>query len=149
MIKSAVVQGKRRTKLRETSRSWERQFRTTAVNRGESYHKLRRAISHANFGKLRFKTEYEQEIWNECARLISNCVIFYNTTILSRLWEDWNSIGDLAGAAEILNVSPVSWNNINFRGRYKFKSQEKPIDIDEIVRKLAQIKVPHNFSQSA
>ena len=59
-----------------------------AVNRGESYHKLRRAISHANFGKLRFKTEYEQEIWNECARLISNCVIFYNATILSRLC-DW------------------------------------------------------------
>ena len=28
-----------------------------ALNRGESYHKLRRAASHANFGKLRFKTE--------------------------------------------------------------------------------------------
>src|SRR5699024_8767269 len=27
------------------------------LNRGESYHKLRRAVSHANFGKLRFKTE--------------------------------------------------------------------------------------------
>ena len=31
-----------------------------ALNRGESYHKLRRAVSHANFGKLRFKTEQEQ-----------------------------------------------------------------------------------------
>src|SRR5699024_11917186 len=35
------------------------------LNRGESYHKLRRAVSHANFGKLRFKTEQEQQIWNE------------------------------------------------------------------------------------
>ena len=33
-----------------------------ALNRGESYHKLRRAVSHANFGKLRFKTEQEQQI---------------------------------------------------------------------------------------
>lgn len=28
-----------------------------ALNRGENYHQLRRAISYANFGKLRFKTE--------------------------------------------------------------------------------------------
>ena len=28
-----------------------------ALNRGENYHKLRRAVSYANFGKLRFKTE--------------------------------------------------------------------------------------------
>ncbi len=34
-----------------------------ALNRGENYHQLRRAVSYANFGKLRFKTEYEQQIW--------------------------------------------------------------------------------------
>ena len=42
-----------------------------ALNRGENYHKLRRAVSHANFGKLRFKTEQEQHLWNECSRLIT------------------------------------------------------------------------------
>ncbi len=111
-----------------------------ALNRGESYHQLRRAISHANFGKLRFKTEYEQEIWNECARLISNGVIFYNATILSRLWEYRKSVGDHEGAAEILNVSPVAWIHLNFRGRYKFRNGENSIDIDAIVQKLAQEK---------
>src|SRR5699024_3045756 len=50
------------------------------LNRGESYHKLRRAVSHANFGKLRFKTEQEQQIWNECSRLIANCIIYYNAS---------------------------------------------------------------------
>jgi len=29
----------------------------TALNRGESYHQLRRAVSYANFGKLRFRSE--------------------------------------------------------------------------------------------
>ncbi|MDQ1327606.1 MAG: hypothetical protein QG641_889, partial [Candidatus Poribacteria bacterium] len=31
-----------------------------ALNRGENYHQLHRAVSFANFGKLRFRTEYEQ-----------------------------------------------------------------------------------------
>ncbi|MEO0375444.1 MAG: Tn3 family transposase [Cyanobacteria bacterium P01_A01_bin.17] len=38
---------------------WERQNVHRVLNRGENYHQLRRAISYANFGKLRFKTEYE------------------------------------------------------------------------------------------
>ena len=52
-----------------------------ALNRGESYHKLRRAVSHANFGKLRFKTEQEQQIWGECSRLLANCIIYYNASV--------------------------------------------------------------------
>jgi len=51
-----------------------RQHVQRALNRGESYHQLRRAVSYANFGKLRFKTEHEQQIWGECARLITNCI---------------------------------------------------------------------------
>ena len=34
-----------------------------ALNRGENYHQLKRAVSFANFGKLRFKSEYEQNIF--------------------------------------------------------------------------------------
>ncbi|CAA9372216.1 MAG: Transposase, partial [uncultured Chloroflexia bacterium] len=54
-----------------------------ALNRGENYHQLRRAVSYANFGKLRFLNEDDQQLWHECSRLITNCIIFYNTTILS------------------------------------------------------------------
>ena len=57
-----------------------------ALNRGESYHQLRRAVSYANYGKLRFKTEYEQQLWEECSRLVTNCIIYYNATILSTYW---------------------------------------------------------------
>ncbi len=42
-----------------------------ALGRGEAYHQLQRAISYANFGLLRFKTEHEQQLWSECARLIA------------------------------------------------------------------------------
>jgi len=79
-----------------------------ALNRGESYHKLRRAISHANFGKLRFKTEQEQQIWGECSRLLANCIIYYNASILSNMLDYRESNGkDL----EVLkHISPVAWS---------------------------------------
>lgn len=53
-----------------------------ALNRGENYHQLRRAIAYANFGKLRFRSEYEQNIWNDCSRLLTNCILYYNISIL-------------------------------------------------------------------
>src|SRR5699024_6079676 len=41
------------------------------LNRGESYHKLRRALSHTNFSRRRFKIEKEQQIKNKSINLIS------------------------------------------------------------------------------
>ena len=55
------------------------------LNRGENYHQLRRAIAYANWGKLRFKSESEQNIWNDCSRLLTNCILYYNISILSSL----------------------------------------------------------------
>jgi hypothetical protein len=56
-----------------------------ALNRGEAYHKLRRAVFYANFGKFRVRTELEQQIWSECSRLVANAIIFYNAFVLSEL----------------------------------------------------------------
>jgi hypothetical protein len=62
-----------------------------ALNRGEVYHRMRRAISYVDSGKFRVKTEAEQQIWNECSRLIANAIIYYNTLLLSgytsRSWQ--------------------------------------------------------------
>ena len=54
-----------------------------ALNRGESYHKLRRSISYANGGKLRVISEMGQQIYNECGRLVANNMLLYNVRILS------------------------------------------------------------------
>lgn len=74
-----------------------------ALGRGEGYHQLRRAVSYANFGELRFKTEHEQQLWSESSRLIANCVIYYNALILSGLLE----IMQKAVMRFKLNVLPV------------------------------------------
>ena len=109
-----------------------------ALSRGENYHQLRRAVAYANFGKLRFKTEYEQQIWGECSRLITNCVIYYNATILSNLLAHKEGNGVVQGAALLKQVSPVAWQHINFYGRYEFNKQPEIIDMDIMIQELAQ-----------
>jgi len=109
-----------------------------ALNRGENYHQLRRAVSYANFGKLRFQTEDEQQLWNECCRLITNCIIYYNASILSRLLAHKEAAGDRAGAEVLTQVSPIAWQHINFYGRYEFTKGLTPINLEAIVEELAQ-----------
>jgi TnpA family transposase len=107
-----------------------------ALNRGESYHKLHKAVSYGNFGKLRFKTEGEQQIWNECGRLIANCIIFYNAMILSNVLQYQTERGDSVAAADLERISPVAWQHINFHGRYEFTKAVQPIDIEMVVQEL-------------
>ena len=112
-----------------------------ALNRGESYHQLRRAVSYANFGKLRFKSEYEQQIWGDCGRLLTNCIIYYNASILSDLLIYREGLGDIDGVALLSLVSPVAWQGINFYGRYEFGKQPELIDLKAIIQQLAQIPI--------
>ncbi len=106
----------------------------TALNRGESYHQLRRAVSYANFGKLRFRSEEDQHLWHECSRLVTNCIIYYNMTILSQLWAREEATQDMTHLA---HISPVAWQHINFYGRYEFTKAPEPINMEEIVEALA------------
>ena len=118
-----------------------RQHVQRALNRGENYHQLRRAVSYANFGKLRFKTEHEQQLWGECARLLTNCIIYYNATLLSHVLACKGGAGDAQGAALLTQVSPVAWQHINLYGRYEFRKAPEAIDIEAIVQALSQVSV--------
>lgn len=112
-----------------------------ALNRGENYHQLRRAVSYANFGKLRFKTEHEQQIWGECSRLITNCIIYYNTMLLSNLLDYKERAGDIQGVELFKQISPIAWQHINFYGRYEFRKIPEAINMNEIIQELAQVPV--------
>ncbi len=107
-----------------------------ALNRGESYHQLRRAIAYANWGKLRYKSEYEQNIWNECSRLLTNCILYYNISILSNLLERKKKTGEDYDTNRLKHISPVAWQHINFLGRYEFGRIDKPISIDKLVDEI-------------
>jgi TnpA family transposase len=109
------------------------------LNRGEAYHKLRRAIPHANQGKFRVKSEHEQQIWSECSRLIANSIIFYNAFILSELLMHLKA-NQQDGLVEIVKrVSPVAWRHVNLGGRFKFNTKRQVPNIGGIISALEEV----------
>jgi TnpA family transposase len=106
-------------------------------NRIESYHQLRSAIAQVGGKKeLTGRTDIEIEISNQCARLIANAVIFYNSAILSRLLTKYEASGNAKALALITQMSPVAWRHIQLNGHYTFQSDGQLIDLDALVAEL-------------
>jgi len=103
-----------------------------ALNRGEAYHKFRRAVAFVNGGKFRVRTEEEQQNWNECSRLIANAVIYYNTLILSRVYEQKLRSGDYTAIEMMRRISPVAWQHINLFGTFEFTPSGSKLDIEAL-----------------
>ena len=85
--------------------------------------------------------QYEQQLWNECSRLIANCIIYYNAAILSNLLSHKEKAGESQNADLLKQVSPIAWQHINLHGRYEFSKQAENINMDDMVKRLAQIQI--------
>ena len=107
-----------------------RQSVQKALNRGEAYHCMRRAISYVNSGQFRVKTEAEQKIWNECSRLIANAIVYYKALLLSRVDKQKVAAGDLEAIKILEMASPVAWRNVNLIGNFDFTTSSAPVDIE-------------------
>ena len=92
-----------------------------ALNRGESYHQLAGNISYANGGKIIAKTERDQLIFKECARLVCNVIIYYNSQILSHFYLEKQKLSQTKQIEALKNISPVAWHHINIIGKYVFR----------------------------
>jgi TnpA family transposase len=106
-----------------------------ALNRGESYHKLVRAVAYANGGRLRVRTDLEQQLWSECSRFLANCVIHYNACLLSELLEHAERTQDAELADRLKRISPVSWKHVNFYGEYTFQEIADFVDLGLLVQR--------------
>ena len=106
-------------------------------NRIESYHQLRGAIAQVGGKKeLTGRTDIEIEISNQCARLIANAVISYNSAILSRLLTKYEASANAKALALITQISPAAWRHILLNGHYTFQSDGRMIDLDALVAGL-------------
>ena len=106
-------------------------------NRIESYHQLRSAIAQVGGQKeLTGRTDIEIEISNQCARLIANAIIYYNSAILSRLLTKYEASGNAKALALIKKMSPAAWRHIHLNGHYTFHGDGQVIDLDAIVAGL-------------
>jgi TnpA family transposase len=113
-----------------------RQYVQRALNRGEAWHALRRTIALVNGNKFRGKNESEIELWNECARLIANAIVYFNSMVLSHLLIHYEETGDEEKTTIIKQVSPVAWENMNLSGSYSFASTGKLLDMQELTKPI-------------
>ncbi len=104
-------------------------------NRIESYHQLRSAIAQVG-GKKELTGRTEIEISNQCARLIANAIIYYNSAILSRLLVKHEAGQNAKALALIKKVSPAAWRHVHLNGHYTFRGSGQVIDLDAIVAGL-------------
>jgi hypothetical protein len=88
--------------------------------------------TYVNSGKFRVKSEAEQQIWNECSRLIANAIIYYNTLLLSRVYEQKAAAGDLEAIDILKGISPVAWRNVHLIGNFDFTDGASVIDIEAL-----------------
>ncbi len=109
--------------------------------RGEAYHQLRRTIEKINGRHFRGTSDIQMATWNECARLLANCVIFYNSVILNELKEESDSRGDVERSQKLIRFSPAAWAHVNFQGRYIFMDNASSIDLKNIIKNFFDISL--------
>ncbi len=113
-----------------------RSYVQRALNRGEAYHQLRRAISSVNGDQFRGSSDEEIQLWNECARLVANAIIYFNSTVLSQLLTSFEHQCDDEKISIVKSASPVAWYNINLKGIYNFASSGKLPELDELMQSI-------------
>lgn len=114
-----------------------RQSVQKALNRGEAYHRFRKSVAYVNSGKFRVRTEAEQHIWNECSRLIANAIIYYNTALLSKVYEQKRAAGEEEAVNLLRGVSPVAWRHVNLIGKFEFTAETSFVDLDALAARYA------------
>ena len=103
-------------------------------NRLEAYHQLRSAIAQVGGRKqLAGRTDLDMAISNQCARLIANVIIAYNSVLLSKLLERYQDAGNQKAIQLLQKISPVAWRHIHLLGRYMFRDRGQPIDLDALL----------------
>ena len=75
------------------------------------------------------RSQSEQEIWNECARLIANAVVHYNAMLLSEMVKMFEKQRDTESLKNLERISPLAWQHINFYGRYQFDREIEPLNM--------------------
>ena len=79
--------------------------------------------------------DYDLACWDNCARLITNCIIYYNSVILSQLKTAFLKRDHPKALELITRSSPASWVHIMIGGYFRFHSgKTKRIDVQRLIK---------------
>lgn len=114
----------------------------TARNRTEAYHQFQSLICKVYHGALRGKKIVDNRIITQASRLVANCSVAHNATILNAIYIKMCESGVSEEVIEKFSrISPIAWSLISFTGKHNFKKINGQIDFEEIVAMLeAQLK---------
>jgi len=117
-----------------------RQHVQGALNIGESFHQMSRSIATMN-GRdtVKGRSELDFTVWNESAKLIANCILYYNAFILSALLDHYRSSGNETALRRVINTSPAAWAHINLSGYFQFASNDDRYQIEQVIDALKRV----------
>ena len=117
-----------------------RQHIQGALNIGESFHQMSRSITTMN-GRdtVKGRSELDFTVWNESAKLIANCILYYNAFTLSALLDHYRSSGNETALRRVINTSPAAWAHINLSRYFQFASNDDRFHIEQVIDALKRV----------
>ncbi len=109
-----------------------------ALNRIEAYNQLHSTLESIGGKKSIGFSDPAIDIWNECTRLLSNVIMYYNAYILSNFAARMEAKGKKKAAAFIKRFSTIATQHIILGGRHEFKDTDV-IDLEQIMEQLERI----------
>ncbi len=114
-----------------------RQAIRAARNRTEAYHQLQKLIRKIYSGIFKGKKIVDNRVSAHAARLVANCIIAYNSTILNAVYEKMLKNGVSQKIIdEFARISPIAWTHVAFTGRYSFKKDGGNFNIEMMALEL-------------
>ena len=99
------------------------------LNKVESANRFSKAVFFGNNAEFIFASQEEQNIANNCKRLIQNAVILWNYLYIDKKLQEAKSQSQKDEIIEaIKNSSIVHWSHINFYGTYDFTKIDKKVN---------------------
>lgn len=96
------------------------------LNKVENSNKFSKAVFFGNNSEFQVATQEEQNIANNCKRLIQNSIICWNYLYMTKkLKEEKDDLERETIIETIQNSSIVHWSHINFYGEYDFTNLDK------------------------
>ncbi len=110
-----------------------------ALNRTEEYNQLCATIESSGSSRNKGSENIGLHLWNECSRLLSNIISYYNGYIFSKFMVKKEEQGKHKAAKFIRKMSTMGTQHINLGGYLAFNTKQTAIDVAEIIEQLEKI----------
>lgn len=94
------------------------------LNKGESAHKLKRAVFFHERGEIRDRSFDSQAFSASGLNLVVSAIVHWNTVYLSRATAHLRRQGRHIPDELFMHVSPLSWEHINLTGIYSWDAEQ-------------------------